>query len=162
MFRSGLKVLLDFAGCQKDWGAVFLFLLEEGVLGFSREGQMGLRDELQWEWMDLKQLSRRKRAFYFQGTPLLWRPKSSSAFCVVQGNNGVRSHSCFYSFYHSQWFQDGPSLQQLHSYQARQGLGKVRAGSTLTLFRGENGGQMSVLRGKSLETHVAAVAKKTL
>lgn len=107
---------------------------------------MGLRDELQWEWMDLKQLSRRKRAFYFQGTPL----------------KCVRSHSCFYSFYHSQWFQEGPNLQQLHSYQARQGLGKVRAGSALTLFGGENGEQMSVLRRKSLETHVAAMAKKTL
>lgn len=81
MFQSGLQVLLDFAGCRKGWGAVLLFLMEEGVLGFSREGQMGLRNELQWGSGDLKQLSRRKRAFYFQGTPLLWRPESSSAFC---------------------------------------------------------------------------------
>jgi len=55
-----------------------------------------------------------------------------------------------------------PTLQQPPSYQARQGLGKVRAGAALTLSGGANGEQMSVLRGKSLETHVAAMAKKTL
>lgn len=53
-------------------------------------------------------------------------------------------------------FKMHPAVQQL------QGLGKVRAGSALTLFGGANGEQMSVLRGKSLETHVAAMAKKTL
>ena len=59
-------------------------------------------------------------------------------------------------------FKMDPTLQQLHSYQARQGLGKVRAGAALTLSGGANREQMSVLRGKSLETHVAAIAKKTL
>lgn len=59
-------------------------------------------------------------------------------------------------------FKMDPTLQQLHSYQARQGLGKMRVGSALILSGGANGEQMSVLRGKSLETHVAAMSKKTL
>ena len=43
-------------------------------------------------------------------------------------------------------FKMDPTLQQLHSYQARQGLGKVRAGSAFTLFGGADGEWMSVLR----------------
>ena len=37
-------------------------------------------------------------------------------------------------------FKTDPTLQQRHSYQARQGLGKVRVGSALTLSGGTDGG----------------------
>lgn len=39
-------------------------------------------------------------------------------------------------------FKTDPTLQQRHSYQARQGLGKVRVGSALTLSGGTDGEQM--------------------
>lgn len=70
------------------------------MLGFSREGQMSLRNELQWGSGDLKQLSRRKRAFIFRGHPCCEDQSLAAPSAVVQGNNGVRSHSCFYSSYH--------------------------------------------------------------
>lgn len=80
---------------------------------------------------------------YFQRTLLLQRLKSSRAFCGSRTLDGILAFipPTIYCA-----FKMDPTLQPLHSYQASQGLGKVRAGSAFTLFGGADGEWLSVLR----------------
>lgn len=50
-----------------------------------------------------------KEHFIFRGHLCCEDQSLAAPSVVVQGNNGIGSHSCFCFSYHSQWVQDGPN-----------------------------------------------------